>query len=140
MSIPVPLLEPMQSQLIAAIRHELPGALSIYAFGSRIAGGAMPDSDLDLSVLMQGYADPVKLWELASQITDIAGVNVDLADFRSASTVLQHQILVTGRRLWSLDIQADLFELFVLREKFNLDDARAALMKDIQIRGSVYVK
>lgn len=75
-----------------ALRQAFPTALAIYAFGSRIQGTARPDSDLDLAILIEGYAAPLQLWDVANQLN----YPVDLLDFRAASTVKQHQILTTG--------------------------------------------
>jgi uncharacterized protein len=126
------------SPIVAAIRAALPSVLAIYTFGSRIKGTANPNSDLDLAVLVAGYADPIILWDLSGELADIAGCAVDLLDMREASTVMQYQILQTGRRLWAQEPQAGLFECFVLSEKTALDSARAPLLKDIQTRGKVY--
>lgn len=120
------------------LRESLPGLQAIYAFGSRIEGTAGPDSDLDLAVLVAGYADPVTLWEVAGQIADLAGCPVDLLDFRAASTVMQFRILSTGQRWWAADSRADLYEAAVLSEKTELDSARAGLLADIQRDGRVY--
>lgn len=120
------------------LRASLPGLQAIYAFGSRIEGTAGPDSDLDLAVLIAGYADPVTLWEVAGQIADLAGCPVDLLDFRAASTVMQFRILSTGQRWWAADSRADLYEAAVLSEKTELDSARAGLLADIQRDGRVY--
>lgn len=120
------------------LRASLPGLQAIYAFGSRIEGTAGPDSDLDLAVLVAGYADPVTLWEVAGQIADLAGCPVDLLDFRAASTVMQFRILSTGQRWWAADSRADLYEAAVLSEKTELDSARAGLLADIQRDGRVY--
>lgn len=124
--------------IVAMIRVEFPSTLAIYAFGSRIDGTANVDSDLDLAVLVAGYADPIKLWDLSGQLADIVACPVDLLDLRAASTVMQYQILQTGRRLWGQEPQVGLFECFVLSEKTALDSARAPLLNDIQTRGSVY--
>lgn len=120
------------------LQDRLPDLLGIYAFGSRIQGTAGPDSDLDLAVLVAGYAEPLALWTLAGDVEDIAGCPVDLLDFRAASTVMQHQIITTGERWWARDAQAALFEAAVLSEKTALDTARAGLLADIQTRGTVY--
>jgi predicted nucleotidyltransferase len=120
------------------LRQCLPGLLAIYAFGSRIDGTAGPNSDLDLAVLVPGYADPVQLWELAGDLADLAGCPVDLLDFRAASTVMQYRILSTGERCWAADSRADLYEAGVLSDKTELDAARAELLADVQREGSVY--
>ena len=124
--------------LIQALQAKVPGLLAIYAFGSRITGAAGPDSDLDLAVLVAGYADPLVLFGLAGDLADIAGCAVDLLDFRAASTVMQYQIIMTGERWWACDARASLFEAAVLSEKTALDAARAGLLADIQEQGRVY--
>jgi len=54
--------------IISLLQQSLPNLLAIYAFGSRVTGHATVDSDLDLSVLVEGYADVIALWELAGDI------------------------------------------------------------------------
>ena len=124
--------------VVTALRSRWPHALSIYAFGSQVQGTANSESDLDLAILVGGYADPLALWDAASTLSDIAGCAVDLLDLRAASTVMQYQVITTGRRLWHADVQAGLFECFVLSEKTALDTARAPLMQDITMSGKVY--
>jgi uncharacterized protein len=99
---------------------------------------ARADSDLDLAVLVEGYADPVELFDLSGQLADLTHCSVDLLDIRAASTVMQHQILMQGERLWARDVQAGLFEAAMLTEKLHLDAARRGLLQDISERGSVY--
>jgi predicted nucleotidyltransferase len=125
------------------LRAAFPNAIAIYAFGSRIFGSRIqgtprPDSDLDLALLVAGYAEPIKLWELAGELSDLTRCPVDLLDFRAASTVMQYQILMHGRTIWANQPDAGLFEGFVLNEKHKLDEARAGLLADIGQRGSIY--
>lgn len=124
--------------VVSALRHAFPNVLAIYAFGSRIQGTAREDSDLDLSVLVAGYAAPLQLWEQANQLTEILGCAVDLLDLRAASTVMQYQVLTQGRRLWASEPAAGLFECFALSEKNRLDADRAGLIADIEKSGRVY--
>jgi predicted nucleotidyltransferase len=124
--------------IVRMLRNRLPGVLAVHAFGSRIQGTAGPDSDLDLAVLVAGYADPHALWELAGDLEEMAGCPVDLLDLRAASTVMQYQIITTGQRWWRSDVRADLFEAAVLSEKTELDTARAGLLADIEQRGSIH--
>lgn len=127
-----------RNALIHSLQTHIPNLLAIYAFGSRIQGTARPDSDLDLAVLVAGYADPLTLFEVANELADVAGYAVDLLDLRAASTVMQYQIITTGKRWWALDVQAALFEASILSEKTALDEARAGLLTDIRQRGTVY--
>lgn len=120
------------------LREEFPGLIALYAFGSQVQGTADGESDLDLAVLVDGYADTRHLWEISSALADKVGREVDLLDLRAASTVMQHQILTKGVRLWVKEPAASLFEAFVCSEKLSLDETRAALIADVVRRGSVY--
>lgn len=124
--------------LVELLRSRLDGLLAVYAFGSRVQGTAGAQSDLDMAVLVQGYADPLVLWELAGEAADIASCPVDLLDLRRASTVMQQQILMGGERWWAAGEQAGLFECAMLSEKLELDRRRAALLRDIEREGQVY--
>ena len=124
--------------VVSPIRSAFPQSLAIYAFGSRINGTAHANSDLDLAVLVAGYADPLQLWDLGNLLADQVGCSVDLLDMRAASTVMQYQILQTGSRLWAQEPDAGLFECFVLSEKTALNSARADLLADIQTQGRIY--
>lgn len=127
-----------RNALIQILQTRLPSLLAIYAFGSRLNGTAGPDSDLDLAVLVPGYAEPLDLFELAGDLADVAGCPVDLLDLRAASTVMQYQVIIRGECWWARDAQAALYEAVILSEKTALDTARAGLMNDIRQTGTVY--
>ena len=125
---------PNQAQMIATLQAALPNLLAIYLFGSHAQGNAGPDSDIDIAVLVAGKLDPLQLWELAQEI----GPNLDILDLRTASTVMQYQIITTGLRLWTKNAQAAIFESTILSDKTELDTARAPLLADIQREGTIY--
>ena len=115
--------------------------MAIYAFGSRVLDEgqlALADSDLDLAVLVEGYADPLLLFELSGVLADLVACPVDLLDLRLASTVMQYQVLMHGERLWASDVRAGLFEAAMLTEKLHLDASRSGLLQAITARGSIY--
>lgn len=124
--------------VVAALQARVPDLLAVYAFGSRVQGTANADSDLDLAVLVAGYADPLVLWDVAAAVADVAACPVDLLDLRAASTVMQYQVITTGQRWWAKDVQAGIYEAAILSEKTALDAARAGLMADIQKTGVIY--
>jgi predicted nucleotidyltransferase len=128
-----------ETALVTQVRTTLPNLIALYAFGSRVQGQATSDSDLDLAVLVDGPVEPLGLWQLAGDLSILIACDVDLLDFRAASTVMQHQILTTGKRLWAADdARAGVYESFVLSEKTALDEARAGLIEDIQREGRIY--
>lgn len=123
----------------AHIQRSLPGLIAIYLFGSQATGDAIATSDVDLAVLVRGKIEPLRLWELAGELADIVHRPVDLVDLRAASTVMQHQIVSKGRRLWTCaGIDAGIYELFIFSEKMKLDEARAGLLDDISKDGRIY--
>jgi predicted nucleotidyltransferase len=127
--------------LLSLLQQRLPMLMAAYAFGSRIKDAgqyANGESDLDLAVLVEGYADPVLLFQLAGDLADIAHCHVDLLDIRATSTVMQNQILTQGQRLWAKDLRAGLFEAAMLNEKIYFDQSRQRLMHDVMERGSIY--
>ena len=129
-----------EDEVISTIRSAFPNALAIYAFGSRITGTANADSDLDLAVLVAGYADPLQLWDIANNLADKTACPVDLLDMRAASTVMQSQVISTGKTVWDIGLPAHLFEVFVLSEKLALDEAREPLLQTITREGHVYAR
>ncbi len=125
--------------LTAHLQSAFPAAMAVYAFGSRLSGHATADSDLDMAILVEGYANTIRLYEVAGDLSEIAGCPVDLLDFRAASTVMQWQILTNGSRLWARTaVEADTYEAAVLSDKLELDVSRGPLLADIMERGSVY--
>ncbi|MCK7494653.1 MAG: nucleotidyltransferase domain-containing protein [Comamonadaceae bacterium] len=93
---------------------------------ARVDGTAGPQSDLDLAVLVAGYADALLLFDPAGELADVAGCPVDLMDLGGPRRlVVQYRIITTGQRWWECDAQAALFEAVVLSEKTALDTARA---------------
>lgn len=131
-------LLPPDGPVVEHVRNVFPDALGVYAFGSRIAGTSNTESDLDLAVLLPGYAPAMALWDTAQALAGIAGCEVDLVDLRAAGSIMQHQILTTGLRLWGVDPAAGVFEAFALTEKLDFDAARADLVADIVREGHVH--
>lgn len=128
-------------RIVTHLQQGLPRLMAVYAFGSRVqddGSHARADSDLDLAVLVEGYADPVRLFDLSGELADLVACPVDLVDMRAASTVMQHQILTQGQRLWASDVRAGLFEAAMLTEKLHLDEARHDLIQGVMARGAVY--
>lgn len=89
-------------------------------------------------MLVEGKLAPLAAWDLAQALSVLAGRDVDLIDLRAASTVMQYQIITTGRRLWGKNARAALYESAILSQKTDLDTARAGLLMDIQKEGTVY--
>ena len=82
--------------------------LAAYAFGSRVAGRARPDSDLDIGYYRVRTAESPALnigveMRLANALSRVAGRAVDFRCLALAPLDLKGRILETGVRLYSGD-------------------------------------
>jgi predicted nucleotidyltransferase len=142
---PRPMKRPNIAQSLASdgialrvLRLRFPSALAFYVFGSHASGQATEDSDVDLAVLLPGYADATALWNTSQELAALLQRHVDLLDLRGAGSVMQHQVLTTGQRLWGDALASGLYECFALTEKMRFDESRASLLRDIAQRGNIY--
>jgi predicted nucleotidyltransferase len=126
--------------VLALVLAKIPNLMAIYVFGSQAQGTPRSDSDLDLSVLAPGLIDPNVLWSLSNDIANLVNGDVDLLDLRAASTVMQYQVISTGKAMWDIGLQARLFEVSVFSEKLALDEARKPLLTTIAREGHVYAR
>lgn len=124
--------------ILTAARSALPDLQALILFGSRAAGTESADSDLDLAVLLPKPADPVRLWEVGETIARQLNVDVDLVDLRTASTVMQFQIITNGRRLFADGAEADRYDAYIMSAMTSLNEARAPLLADIVRDGRVH--
>ena len=126
--------------LLALVLHKIPSLMALYIFGSQAQGAPRPDSDIDLAVLTPSLVEPDLLWSLSNDIANHVNCEVDLLDLRAASTVMQYQVISTGKAVWDTGLQARLFEVAVLSEKLSLDEAREPLLRTITQEGHVYAR
>lgn len=124
--------------IVQYLRQQFPSLLAVYGFGSYFSGQARRGSDIDLAVLVEGKVPADILWQQACALANQVQRDVDLLDLRTATTVMQYQVVTTGQRLWHRDNLADLYESFILSEKTALDAARADYLHDIQQSGRIY--
>lgn len=94
---------PADATISEAVRDLLPTASAAWLFGSAAKGRWTIDSDLDIAVDLPVALEPAERWDLALTLADRLGAPVDLLDFRRLHTVMQVQILDTGRLLFTTD-------------------------------------
>ena len=91
-------MNPPSSELITRIvREVLPGASAAWLFGSADKGYWREGSDLDLAVSMPQPFSAAARFQAAERMISALGVEVDLLDFHHLHTVMQVQIIHTGR-------------------------------------------
>jgi len=126
-------------QLADVIQKKIPDVLGVYVFGSVVKGEAGQSSDVDMAVLAHSVLPVMDVWLLAQSLAQDAGMDVDLIDLRSASSVMRMEIVGKGERLICTDAEAcAVFEDFVFVDYARLNEERSDILKDIEMRGSVY--
>lgn len=125
--------------VIETILRAMPEVWAIYRFGSAGTPFERNDSDIDLAILSpKPMMNPVR-WELAQALARQLRRDVDLVDLQSASTVLRHQVLHHGQRLYCADrFAAEEFASRVLSDYVRLNEARRRILEDVHQRGRVY--
>lgn len=91
----------LQQAVEYLVREDNPHA--IWVFGSVARGEARPDSDVDFAVLFRKPPTLDLVQERRSNLTAILRRDVDLVDVRTASPILQMQILKNGQLLFEGD-------------------------------------
>jgi predicted nucleotidyltransferase len=98
--------------LVAVLRNYFSSQLDViaaYLFGSRVAGKARPDSDVDTAVLLSeedGGARFERRLRLMSEVSDVCGREADVVVLNDAPPLLQDQVLRHGRLVFERDQQA----------------------------------
>ncbi|WP_035479566.1 type VII toxin-antitoxin system MntA family adenylyltransferase antitoxin [Aliagarivorans marinus] len=119
--------------LVSLIRASFPQTRLIYLFGSQADGSATANSDIDLAILLPEKLDPIARFDLQESLAIAAGLDVDLVDLLSASTVMQHQIIYKGVVLWGEANDKLRFEMQVMSMYQHLNEERADILKSYHL-------
>jgi predicted nucleotidyltransferase len=124
---------------VEEILREIPAVEAIYVFGSVARGEAGGESDVDLAVLAPGRLASEARWRLQERVASRLGRDVDLVDLRSASTVMQVQVLRDGEVIHDARPTARaFFETIALGAYARLNESRAGILADVKARGTVH--
>lgn len=129
--------------IVRIILEHHPSAQAIYLFGTYGRADEWPDSDVDIAVLLppeHGRPQPQLMpTPCHYALADALGKPVDLLNARGVSTVLQKEIVQSGRRLYSKDDNAIAeFEMLTLCLYQKLNEERKAILDSFQQTGRAY--
>jgi len=129
--------------IVRIILEHYPSAQAIYLFGTYGTTDEWPDSDVDLAVLLppeRGRRQPhLMLTPCHYALADALGKSVDLLNVREISTVLQKEIVQSGRPLYSKDANALAeFEMLTLSLYQELNEERKAILDSFAETGRAY--
>ena len=124
-------------EAIKLISQEWP-FLGLYAYGAVITEHFNAQSDIDLAVLSKNSLAEEKIWNLKNKLASLLKHDIDLVDLQKAPTVLQFQVISSGKQISATDKTAcESFEDLIYKMYARLNDERKEILEDIQKRGSV---
>lgn len=131
---------PAHIEIITILKsHFNADLLAIYIFGSSITEYKTENSDIDIAIMCRSKIPQLKLWDITQEITIALKKEIDLLDLASISTVMQHQVVAQGKRIYCADyMSSERFEDFVFSSYRLLNEERKDILEDIKIRGSIY--
>lgn len=91
------ILKTIKDNILLELR-DIPGVDAVYLFGSSVNGKMTGSSDIDLAILFSEnkIVDIDKL-DIMSRFSSVAGRDVDIVILNDASSLLYHEILLTGK-------------------------------------------
>lgn len=130
---------PSEKSLTQAVLQVMPRLKLLYLFGSFATETETSESDIDLAFYSEEALEPEAVYDLAQTLAVSLRRDVDLVNLAYAPTVLQMQIVNSGRLLFCEDKAfADAFEGRILSMYLRFQEERKAILSEIQRRGSVY--
>lgn len=130
-----------EQAIVRCIRGGFPSVQAIYLFGSRAVQQEAPVSDVDLAILLPpSDRAPITLKNPVQEaLQELTGHDVDLINLRQAPTVLQKEVVMTGRRIYCADeLAADEFDIGVMSRYQKLNEERAEILREFQTTGRAY--
>ena len=111
-----------------------PNTQAIYLFGSYQTENEWPASDVDVAVLLSpdesGIAGSLMMSELYSTLGTMLRKDVDIVNLRRAPTVLQKEIVMADRRIYTGNrYAAEEFEMLTMSFYQKLNEERAGIIE-----------
>ncbi len=131
-----------QKQIIQTILKHYPEVQAIYLFGTYGTDDQLPDSDIDIALLINHEqaktVGTLVMSDLRFDLERLLKKDVDLINLRRVSTILQKEIVAADRRIHTADsYAADEFEMLTISYYQKLNEERAGILEEIRRSGRV---
>ncbi len=126
------MLQFSEQGVIDLLLSELPEIELIYLFGSMATGKTHPQSDLDIAFWNSSSSlEELRRFAIQEQLAALFSIDVDLVDMRIASEVFRYEIVTTGRRIYTKDIERMHFiENSIWSDYLYLNEVRRGIVND----------
>lgn len=133
----------MQESIVKAVLAEYPDTQAVYLFGSYGTEDEWPDSDVDIAVLLPPVeakaAGSLVMGDLHHALGRLLTKDVDLINLRRVPTVLQKEVVMADRRIYTGDeYAAEEFEMLTISFYLKLNEERAEILAEFFKTGRAY--
>lgn len=130
-------------QIVRIILQHYPLVQAVYIFGSYGTEEEWPDSDVDIAMLLKPeHAKILKALDLIKTqivVSSLLHRPVDLLNLRQVSTVVQKEVVMADRRIYTADkYAAEEFEMLTLSYYQKLNQERAGVLAEGLRSGRFY--
>ncbi|SDD33718.1 type VII toxin-antitoxin system MntA family adenylyltransferase antitoxin [Williamwhitmania taraxaci] len=121
-----------EQKVIDLLLSEFPEIELIYLFGSMATGKTHSQSDLDIAFWNSSSSvEELKCFAVQERLAALFSTDVDLVDMRGASEVFCYEVVTTGRRIYTKDIERMHFiENRIWSDYLYLNEVRRDIVND----------
>jgi len=136
-------MNPTENNITPIVLKHYSNTQAIYLFGTYGTEDEWEESDVDLAILLPPKQAKEKknmdLWDLREDLETLLDKTVDLINLRMVPTVLQKEIVMADRRIYTGDLYAaEEFEMLTLSYYQKLNEERKEIIEDALQTGRFY--
>jgi predicted nucleotidyltransferase len=132
-------LSERERQLILDVLITKLNAVTIFLFGSMVRGNTHSDSDVDLAFVSPSQQHGYDVFLVAQELASLLKKEVDLIDLQRASTVMQVQVIQTGKCLYDEFVRdTALLKVKWMKEYARLNEERQCILDRVKESRSIY--
>lgn len=121
-------MKPSHDKIVSLITQQYPNARLVYLFGSQADGTAKAGSDWDIAIAGNEKLTSMQRWQLQELLANALATEVDLIDLLDTTTVLQMQVVTSGKVIYQQNGFADDFAVQVMSMYGRLQEGRADIL------------
>lgn len=123
---------------IISLLTSIANVKAIYMYGSIITEYFNDESDIDIAILLDKKIEIQTLYEINMKLASTLDKDVDLVQLDNVSTVLQFQVIQTGKRIFCKDEKyCNRYESQIFCEYIELNELRKPYLDEIKKTGKV---
>jgi len=129
------------NKILDIIHVNFPDLKLVYLFGSAANNKDQKESDVDLAFYAGAEVPPLRTFEVQQAIARKIHTAVDLIDLKAASTVMNYEVISTGKILYEAEPSfTNRYEERIDCLYRTLNEDRRGILEEIYQTGKVYAR